>query len=286
MIAMADKTALVTGASSGFGLRISIALALRGYRVMAAMRDLGRGDELLREAERAGVASRLDPVRLDVTDAESIEAAMAHAARRYGRLDVLVNNAGFAVGGFAEEVPMDDWRAQMETNFFGVVAMCRAAIPLMRKQGGGTIIQLSSVSGRIAFPGYGAYAASKFAVEGFSESLRHELAPHGIRVVLVEPGAYRTAIWDKGFSGIRSRPDSPYRKMLEAVLEYSRRAAATSKDPREVAELVARLAESRAPRLRYAVGRGTKLTLFGKAALPWRWFEAIIQRTLSGKAGG
>lgn len=277
-----NKIALVTGASSGFGLLTAVALARQGYRVVATMRSLERQAPLLEEAERYGVASRLDTMRLDVTDAASIDEAVSAAADKYGRIDVLVNNAGFAVGGFIEEVPMDAWRAQLETNFFGVVAVTRAILPLMRRQGDGAIIQIGSVSGRVGLPGYGAYAASKFAIEGFSESLRHETAPFGIRVFVVEPGAYRTPIWRKGFADIHGQPNSPYAAMMATVLSYARKTAEAAPDPREVADLVVRLAgQTKARRLRYPIGRGARLLVSAVKLLPWRWIEAAVRRTLS-----
>jgi len=275
------KVALITGASSGFGLLTAVALAQKGYRVVATMRSLERQAELMQEAERSGVGANLDLMKLDVTDADSIEDAISVTLNRYGRIDVLVNNAGFAVGGFIEEVPMDAWHAQMETNFMGVVAVTRAVLPYMRSQREGAIIQIGSVSGRVGLPGYGAYAASKFAVEGFTESLRHEAAPFGVRVYLVEPGAYRTPIWSKGFAGIHAQPNSPYARMMEAVLAYAKKTANTSPDPREVADLVVRLAgQKSAGRLRYPIGRGARLLILAAKLLPWRWIEAAVRRAI------
>ncbi|MFS0870226.1 SDR family oxidoreductase [Paenibacillus xylanilyticus] len=272
--------ALITGTSSGFGMLTAISLAKQGYRVAATMRDLSRNGELDRLAEQAGIADRLHYIHLDVTDSDSVQAAVTGVLQLYGRIDMLVNNAGFAVGGFIEEVSMDDWRRQMETNLFGLIAMTRAVLPVMRKQQQGLIINLSSVSGLSGFPGYAPYAASKFAVEGFTESLRHEMTSFGIRVVLVEPGAYRTPIWDKGLGEIHRSDDSPYKDKLDAVLRYSRHAGQTAPDPQEVADLIARIARMRSPRLRYALGKGSRLIIFGKTLLPWKWLEWIIARGL------
>ncbi|MGF9698037.1 SDR family oxidoreductase [Paenibacillus sp. MABNR03] len=271
---------LITGTSSGFGMLTAISLAKQGYRVAATMRDLSRNGELVNLAEQAGVADRLHYMRLDVTDSDSIQAAVATVLQIYGRIDMLVNNAGFAVGGFIEEVSMDDWRRQMETNLFGLIGMTRAVIPVMRKQQQGLIINLSSVSGLSGFPGHAPYAASKFAVEGFTESLRHEMTSFGIRVVLVEPGAYRTPIWDKGLGEIHRSDDSPYKDKLDAVLRYSRHAGQTAPDPQEVADLIVRIARMRSPRLRYALGKGSRLLIIGKTLLPWKWLEWIIARGL------
>jgi NAD(P)-dependent dehydrogenase (short-subunit alcohol dehydrogenase family) len=274
------KIALITGTSSGFGLLTAITLAQQGYFVAASMRDLAKRERLLKEAEQAGVLEQIQCLQLDVTDSAGISRVVSSILQQFGKIDVLVNNAGFAVGGYTEEVSMEDWRKQMETNFFAVVALSKAVMPSMREQGRGTIINISSVSGRIGFPGYAAYAASKFAVEGFSEALRLELLPFGVRVVLVEPGAYSTDIWDKGFKSISSPADSPYRSGLEAILNYSRKAAKNAPHPQEVANLIAQIPELSQPRLRYPIGQGSVLLLISKALLPWRRFEKIITRLL------
>ncbi len=272
------RVALITGASSGFGLLIALELARKGIHVVATMRDPGKAGELMQLAEKAGAARRLTVLRLDVTDPLSIRDAVEETLRVHQRIDILVNNAGFAVGGFVEEVSMDGWRQQMETNFFGLVAVTQSVISVMRRQQKGLIINISSVSGRVAFPGYGPYAASKFAVEGFTETLRHELAPLGIGVVLVEPGAYRTPIWGKGIDGMVPTADSPYRERLARISQYSRRTGETAPDPQQVADLVGVLADTRSPRLRYTLGSGSRLAIWSRALLPWKWFEAIIGR--------
>lgn len=192
-----DPIALITGTSSGFGLLTALTLARRGYKVIATMRDLNRKDELVEQAEQAGVLERIHLMTLDVTDESSVASAIHAVTELFGRIDVLVNNAGFAVGGYVEEVSMEAWRRQMETNFFGLIAVTKGVLPIMRMQRAGLIINVSSVSGLTGFPGYAPYAASKFAVEGFSESLRQEMLSFGVRVVLVEPGSFRTPIWGK-----------------------------------------------------------------------------------------
>ncbi|WP_340022956.1 SDR family oxidoreductase [Paenibacillus sp. FSL K6-1096] len=275
-----DPVALITGTSSGFGLLTALTLARRGYRVFATMRDLERKNELVQQAEQAGIRERLHLLALDVTDEASVASAVQSAIKLAGRIDVLVNNAGFAVGGFVEEVSMETWRRQMETNFFGLIAVTKAVLPFMRAQRSGLIINVSSVSGLTGFPGYAPYAASKFAVEGFSESLRQEMLSYGVRVVLVEPGSFRTPIWGKGIAGIHSPEGSPYRARLEEVLRYSRRSAETAPDPQEVADLIARITAKRAPRLRYPVGKGSRVLMIGKALIPWKVLEGIISKSL------
>ncbi|MDQ1910428.1 SDR family oxidoreductase [Paenibacillus sp. GD4] len=272
--------AVVTGASSGFGLLITLALAKDGYRVAAVLRDLSRGDALRESLQKEGLSGEADLLEADVTDEAAVRRVIQETIGRYGRIDLLVNNAGFALGGFVEEVPMEEWRRIMETNFFALVSMTREVLPIMRAQRSGCIVNMSSISGRVGFPAYAPYAASKFAVEGFSESLRLEMQPYGVNVVLLEPGAYRTEIWNKGFAAIQRSPDSAYEPSLDAVLRYSQRSAAQAPDPREVAEAVVRIARDMRPALRYPLGRGTRLTLAAKALLPWRRFERLVQRLL------
>jgi NAD(P)-dependent dehydrogenase (short-subunit alcohol dehydrogenase family) len=272
--------ALVTGASGGFGLLTVLELAGNGYRVAAGIRSLSGATGLLAHAGKLNLTARIHVVLMDVTDEQAVTDAAADITARWGRIDLLVNNAGFALGGFTEDIPAAEWRRQMDTNFFGLVSVTRAVLPAMRARGCGMIINISSISGRVGFPGFGPYSASKHAVEGFSESLRLELLPFGIRVVLVEPGSYKTAIWQKGFDGLSGPPDSPYRSQLKKVLAYSRRTSDQAADPREVAKLIAAIARKKRPRLRYPIGRGIQLTLWAKALLPWRWFERIIARTL------
>ncbi|MBA2938296.1 SDR family oxidoreductase [Paenibacillus sp. CGMCC 1.16610] len=272
--------ALVTGASSGFGLLTSIALAQKGYHVIATMRDLSRGDSLLLQAKKAGVNSSIDTMRLDVTIQTSIEEAVSAIMKKYGRIDVLINNAGFAVGGYVEDVPMEAWRSQLETNVFGVIATTKAVLPIMRGNESGCIVNVSSVSGLSAFPGYAPYSTSKFAIEGFSESLRLEMLPFGIRVHLVEPGAYRTEIWRKGFEAIHTTETSPYWQQLGRVLAYSRKAAMTAPDPQEVADAIARLVDKPGAKLRYPLGRGVQMGLWARSFLPWKWYEGLLHRLL------
>lgn len=278
-----ERIALITGTSSGFGLLTAVQLARLGFRVVATMRNTDAKGDLLDKAGQAGVADRLEAVQLDVTDFAMIERVVADVLARYGRIDVLVNNAGFAIGGFVEDLAMEDWRAQMETNFFGLVAMTKAVLPAMRGERSGTVVNISSVSGKLGFPGYAPYAASKFAVEGFSESLRHEMSPFGVRVVVIEPGAFKTPIWSKGLAAIRTRPDSPYADKLQTVMSYSQRAAASAPDPQQVANLVGKVVTAASPRLRYPLGKGSSLMIGGKALLPWKWFEAIIRKALQAK---
>jgi NAD(P)-dependent dehydrogenase (short-subunit alcohol dehydrogenase family) len=277
---MHDKIALITGASSGFGLLTSIELAKAGFRVVATMRDLGRRERLDQAAAAAGVAARLDFRALDVTDFDAIPAFVDEVVRDRGRLDVLVNNAGFAVAGFAEDIKLEELRRQFETNFFGAVAMTKAALPAMRRQHSGHIIQVSSIAGLHGSVTVSSYSASKHALEGWSESLRLEVNSLGIKVVLVEPGAFQTEIWTRG-AVMGENATKPTSQNIERSQRMRERVQALPKrDPIEVASLIATIAHDPNPRMRYLVGRDAKIQLAMKRILPWKWHEKIIANFL------
>ncbi len=275
------RCALVTGASSGFGLLIAVRLARAGYHVIATMRNLDAKDALVGAADSAGVADRIDIQQLDVTDTDSIQQTVTYATLRTGGIDVLVNNAGYAAGGFAEEVPLPVWRSQFETNVFGLIAVTQAVVPHMRVRGSGRIINISSISGRVGFPAMEPYVASKHAVEGFSESLRLELKPYGVNVILVEPASYRTAIWQKGLQASGDLSQSAYRQQAEKLSRGVHRMATAGGNPNEVAELVYRIVIADRPKFRYPIGQGAKAMDMAKRFLPWSWIERAISRRLS-----
>lgn len=182
-----QKVWFITGASSGFGRAFALYALERGYRVAAAARNIEKLKELALNAP-----DRVLPLEMDVTKPVEIEEAVAKTLMEFGRIDVLVNNAGYGIVGAVEETPESELRALMETNFFGAVAVTRALLPVMRKQRNGAIVNISSMGGQLSYPGYGAYSASKFALEGLSEALALEVKPFGIKVLIVEPGAFRT----------------------------------------------------------------------------------------------
>lgn len=273
------KVVLITGASSGFGRMASVALAKDGWRVAASMRDLAKAKPLLEEAERERVGRLVSVFRLDVTDPDSVGGAVGQIIGRYGRIDVLINNAGYAAGGFLEETDVEVWKRQFETNVFGLLRVTKAVIPHMRARGEGKIINIGSISGRIGYPALGPYASSKFALEGLSESLRLELLPFGIHVVLLEPGSYKTEIWSKGMASFVANPDSPYYDLAQNVLREVKQTAEQAGDPREVVDLLRRVVNEKSPDLRYPVGKGVKAFLMLKSALPWKWLErAAVKR--------
>jgi NAD(P)-dependent dehydrogenase (short-subunit alcohol dehydrogenase family) len=277
---MPDKIALIPGASSGFGLLTSIELAKAGFRVVATMRDLGRRERLDLAAALAGVTSQLDIRGLDVTNFDAIPGFIDAVVRDYGRLDVLVNNAGFAVAGFAEDIKLEELRCQFETNFFGAVAMTKAALPTMRRQRSGHIIQVSSSAGLHGSVTVSSYSASKHALEGWSESLRLELNALGIKVVLVEPGAFQTDIWTRGaVMGEKATQESSpnierSKRMRERFQNLPKR------DAIEVARLIVAIAQDSNPKLRYVIGRDAKMQLALKRILPWKWHEKLVAKFL------
>jgi NAD(P)-dependent dehydrogenase (short-subunit alcohol dehydrogenase family) len=277
---MLEKIALITGSSSGFGLLTSIELAKAGFRVVATMRDLGRRGPLDQAAAAAGVAAQLDIRQLDVTNFDSIPAFVDSVVRDHGRLDVLVNNAGFAVAGFAEDIKLEELRRQLETNFFGAVAMTKAALPTMRRQRSGHIIMVSSIGGLLGSVTVSSYSASKHALEGWSESLRLELNALGIKVVLIEPGAFLTDIWTRGavMGEKATTQESP--NIQRSLRMRERIQALPKRDPIEVARLIASVAQDPNPKLRYVIGPDAKLQLALKRILPWKWHERLVANFL------
>ncbi|HUK88312.1 MAG TPA: SDR family oxidoreductase [Terriglobales bacterium] len=276
---MSDKVAVVTGSSSGIGLLATVELARRGFRVVATMRRLERRQKLDEAAAAAKVSDRLDLRRLDVTEFASLPPAVEAMVRDHGRLDVLVNNAGFSTGGFCEDMLLDEIRTQFETNFFGAVAMTQAVLPTMRQQGSGHIIMISSIAGRLGQPVVGSYCASKHALEGWSESLRVETHSLGIRVALVEPGAFETDIWTRNVRvGSKAMgPESPNKERSRRFVEFVRKDL-KKRDPQPVARLIADIAENPNPRLRYLIGSDARWGFWLKTLLPWKTWEKMVAK--------
>jgi len=277
---MPDKIALITGCSSGFGMLTAVELAKAGFRVVATMRDLSRRDRLDQAAAAAGVVANLDIRALDVTHFEALPGFVEAIVRDHGRLDVLVNNAGFAVAGFAEDIKLEELRRQFDTNFFGAVAMTKAVLPTMRRQHSGHIIQLSSIGGLQGAVTVSSYSASKHALEGWSESLRLEVNSLGIKVVLVEPGAFQTDIWTRGAVMGENATKETSQNLQRSLRMRERIQALPKRDPIEVARLIARVAQDPNPKLRYLVGPDAKMQLAMKRILPWKWYEKIIANFL------
>ncbi|MCY8105047.1 oxidoreductase [Bacillus mojavensis] len=278
---MNKKIAVVTGASSGFGLLAAVKLA-QSFFVIATARQPEKAEQLRGLAAKHHVADSIHITALDVTDEHSIE-AFGKTISAYAPIDVLVNNAGTAYGGFIEDVPMEHFRKQFETNVFGLINVTKTVLPYIRKHSGAKIINVSSISGLTGFPALSPYAASKYALEGFSESLRLELLPFGIETALIEPGSYKTSIWTTSLSNHMTVPadDSAYHQYYKQILSYVEKNAAESGDPQEVADLIYQLAmKQRVKKLRYPIGKGVKLTLLFRALFPWSAWESILKKKL------
>lgn len=261
-----NRVVLVTGASSGIGQACARHLARRGWRVFGTSRRGG-------EAAEGGI----EMVAMDVDSDASVEAALAAVLQRAGRIDAVVNNAGWALAGAVEDTTADEARAQLETNFMGVWRVCRAVLPAMRAAGRGHIVNIGSIGGRVGLPFQAAYSASKFAVAGFTEALSGEVRPCGIHVVLIEPGNYRTGITaGRRVAGGR---DSAYAERFARALAVIARDEERGADPAQVARLVQRVLDSRAPRLRYMVGPAfERLATASKGVVSGRLFERIVMR--------
>jgi NAD(P)-dependent dehydrogenase (short-subunit alcohol dehydrogenase family) len=241
------KNWFITGASRGFGREWTIAALERGDRVAATARDTSTLDDLV-----STYGDRLLPLQLDVTDRAADLEAVAQAHETFGRLDVVVNNAGYGHFGFAEEVSEDDLRRQMETNFFGLVWVTQAALPYLRAQGSGHIVQVTSIGGISAFPLVSAYHASKWAVEGFTQSMAAEVKGFGIDVTLVEPAGFATD-WG-GSSAAHSEPLPAYDEVRKEMMEARKRRTSDPGDPQSSAQALLRIVDADEPPLRCFFG--------------------------------
>ncbi|MCY7502284.1 oxidoreductase [Bacillus pumilus] len=280
---MMKRTAIVTGANSGFGKLITTGLAKQGYTVIAGVRQEANAKKLAEEIEQASLAEAIHIEALDVTDTQSIQ-AFQKKLHTYAPITLLVNNAGTAYAGFAEEVPVDTYRQQFDVNVFGVMEVTQAVLLLMTN--GAKIFNMSSISGLMGMPALSPYVSSKFALEGYTESLRIELASFGIQAALIEPGSFQTNIWNTSMNEHMLQPEegSKYIHLYQKMMAHINAQKSNYGDPREVAELVIRLAEKkRLKKLRYPIGKGVRLSFTAKQLLPWSMWEKIILRTLSSK---
>ncbi len=274
------KNVLITGCSSGFGLASAVTLARNGFEVFATMRNPAKSGRLQEALAKAG--AKAEVLALDVTSQSSIDAAVGTVVERAGRIDALVNNAGAAIGGFAEDLTMEEFRRQFETNFFGLVAVTKAVLPQLRRQRSGRIVNVSSIGGRCAAPVLTAYQASKFAVEGFSESLSFEAALFDVQVVIIEPGAFKTEIFEGNrelAAGARD-PASPYFAATQHLeKKVDELVARTGADPQRVADVILHALTTPHPRLRYPVGTDARLMLAVRG-IAFSAYAAMIKQTL------
>lgn len=276
-----DRTAVVTGASSGIGLAATQELARRGFHVLAGVRKQ-------QDAERLA-GENVEPVIVDITDEEQIAALADRVARdpRGRRLGALVNNAGVALNAPAETIPLAEWRRHFDVNFFGHVAVVRALLPALIADGDGRLVNVSSIGGRVAFPTFGAYAAAKFALEGFSDALRREVGRLGVKVIVIEPGNIATPIWNKTMTTMDEMaatmtPDqrARYDDLVVAVRNQAEERRSSGIQPLGVAKVIADAIEARKPRARYRVGRDAKLGAVLSGLLSDHMFDRLVARNL------
>jgi NAD(P)-dependent dehydrogenase (short-subunit alcohol dehydrogenase family) len=266
------RVVLVTGASSGIGLACAAHLAGRGYRVYGTSRRAGGG-------QPGGVAMLV----ADVTDDHSVEQAVAAVLEREGRLDIVVNNAGMGIAGPVENTSIEQAKRQFEVNFFGAFRVCRAVLPALRSQRSGYIVNIGSIGGLIAIPYQAMYSASKFALEGLSESLRMEVRPFGVKVVIIEPGDHKTALTENR-TEISGGTDA-YSQSFHAALARTAHDEQSGPGPEQVARLLYRIVNTRDPRLRYTIGPATqRAAVWLKRFLPYSITEYSM-RTYFGLGG-
>ncbi|TRU12050.1 MAG: SDR family oxidoreductase [Microcystis sp. Msp_OC_L_20101000_S702] len=296
---MFPKVVLITGCSSGFGLLTTLEMLRRGFLVIATMRNLEKRnclEKALSQLDSLEKNSNKLPVKtesnlfldtphpwcklfqLDVTNLDSIQLCVETVIEQFKSIDVLINNAGNGLGGFAEDISLEQFRTQFETNFFGLVTLTQQVVTYMRERHQGQIINVSSIAGLIGIPSLSSYCASKFAVEGFSECLRYELLPFNIWVSLVEPGTYPTNIQSDTRQLLTSAytPQSAYyergQRILNKTLEEVKNTKAA---PQEVANLIGKIAQTKRPRLRYIIGTES-IYVFLKKILPSFIFESLV----------
>jgi NAD(P)-dependent dehydrogenase (short-subunit alcohol dehydrogenase family) len=271
-----NRTVLITGCSTGIGRATAERFAREGWTTYAT----ARRPETLAELEAVGCRT----LALDVCDPASMEAAVAEVERAEGAIGVLVNNAGYSLTAPIEAASMDDVRRQFETNVFGLVRLCQLALPAMRERGWGRIVNISSMGGKMTFPGMGFYHGTKYAVEAISDALRYEVRPFGVRVVLVEPGLIRTAFGDTttGHAASALDPGSPYAEFHDAVAarvasSYDGAMGKLAVGPEAVARVIHKAAASSRPRARYVVTAGAKALHATKVALPDAGWDLMMR---------
>ena len=273
-----NKVALVTGCSSGIGFETALALAREGYHTYASMRDTKKGSKIQEIAKKEKLPITITP--LDVDKPESITSAVKQVISEKKRIDVLVNNAGYGIFGCLEDLTIEELKAQFETNFFAVARLIQEVAPIMRAQKSGTIVNVSSVAGKIGFPGSPAYISSKFALEGLSECLRYELSPFGVNTIIIEPGVIKTNFFGSMKIPKNAKPDSPYKDITNKVVAGVKMMAEMGTPPSEVAEVIIKAIKEKTPLPRYPVGNDAIMFLEAKKMKTDIEFENYLKKEL------
>jgi len=275
-----ESVAVVTGSSTGNGFETSLLLAKNGFYTYATMRNLDKSTRMKEITKKGSLP--LEVLQLDVTDDKSVTDAIDVIGSRHGRIDVLVNNAGYDAFGAVEDLSMKEIITQFETNFFGAVRLMKAVVPIMRKQRSVIIVNVSSIGGLVGVPLNSAYAASKFALEGFSESVKYELDGFGIKVILIEPGAVNTNFLETLEAQKAMNPDSPYAELSKKASE-GRREAFKQASPMQVAGVILNAIKSEKPNTRYLVGNDAAAIMERKKNSSDFELERWIKESLEGK---
>jgi NAD(P)-dependent dehydrogenase (short-subunit alcohol dehydrogenase family) len=270
-----QKVAIVTGSSSGIGYATSLMLARKGFYTYASARNIDKSASLQSKANAERLPLKL--IQLDVTDDSSVKDALQKIVLEKGRIDVLVNNAGYALFGAFEDLSLDEIKAQFETNFFGVIRVTQHVLPIMKTpQNGGIIVNVSSINGHIAFPVISAYVSTKFALEGLSESIAYELEPFEIKVILIEPGAIGSNFMKGSVLPKRaSDPHSPYSELVQKVSVKISSQHENATQPEEVAKTIVQAISTEKPEFRYVVGNDAIGLLEARKNMPYSEFQNI-----------
>lgn len=274
------KVAIVTGTSSGIGLYTTLELAKNGYNVFALMRHQSNTKALEEQLVAVSLQHRVEVIKLNMENVQEVQHTIDYIVNKYGQIDLLVNNAGYAQGGLVELMDYELWQQQFQANVWLTINFCKAVAPIMRRQRNGKIINLSSISGKLALPAYAPYAMSKYALEGFSESLRLELISFNVYVVLVEAGSYQTLIWNKGFESLPQNTIADYDRLHKKMVELTKQSAATNRHPRELAIFIYKITKQKKPTLRHIPSIDVKLMLLLKSVVSWTCYELIFTRLI------
>ena len=270
------KTILITGSSTGIGKTIAAYFQAMGWNVAATMRTPENETEL---TELGNVKC----IRLDVTNEDSIQAAIEQTIKSFGGIDVIVNNAGYGTIGPFEAASQEQIRSQFDTNVFGLMNVTRAILPYFRDKREGVIINIASAGGRMTWPLYTLYHGTKWAVEGFSESLQYELRPFNIRVKIIEPGAIKSDFWGRSQEVLSKRGLDVYEEYVNIVVPNLQKSGANAPEPEVVAAVVYKAANDKSWRLRYQPKASTSFTLFLRNILPTGWFNATVRKVVEKK---
>ena len=273
-----EKVAIVTGTSSGIGFETALVLAKEGYLTYATMRDTTKSGKIKEIAQKENL--KINVLELDVDDENSVKDAIAHVLDQKQRIDVLVNNAGWGLWGCVEDVSIDEFKEQFETNFFSIIRLIQEVAPTMRKQSSGTIVNISSVVGRIGFPASPAYISSKFALEGLSESLRFELGPFGVDVIIIEPGVIKTNFMKNMKMAKKSELDTVYKGITTKVVSGVKMMAEMGTSPKEVSNTIVTAINDKNPLPRYVVGNDASMFLEAKKGKTDIEFENYLKKEL------